>query len=80
MLIKKYLKFSIYPLLITLSVCILALLRLNGSSVGIFNNVLSKDISQDQNLLLGEPREIRGDQFMVILPIIISQDINQNPS
>jgi len=79
MLIKKYLKFGIYPLLITLSVCILALLHLNGSSVGIFNNVLSKDISQDQNLLLGEPRGIRGDQFMVMLPIIISQDINQNP-
>ncbi|MBP6976430.1 hypothetical protein KBH77_03525 [Patescibacteria group bacterium] len=79
MLIKKYLKFSIYPLLITLSVCILALLHLNGSSVGIFNNVLSKDISQDQNLLLGEPRGIRSDQYMVMLPIIISQDINQNP-
>lgn len=79
MLIKKYLRFSFYPLFITFSLCILALLRINGSSVGVFNNVLSKDIYQDQNLLLGKPRGIRGDQFMVMLPIIISQDINQNP-
>jgi len=77
--ILKQFKYVIYPLLIILSLGILAQYRLNGSSVGIYNNVLSKNIEQDKNLLLGEPRGIRGDQFMVGLPMIVSQDINNNP-
>ena len=80
MLKKKYFKVILYPLLIIGLVCILASIRLNGSSVAIFNNVLSKEVQKDENLLFGKPRGIRGDQFMVMLPIIISQDINGNPS
>ena len=72
-------KYLLFPLAIIFLVLLLSSLHLNGSSVGIYNAVLSKHVKEDQNLLFGVPRAIRGDQFLVALPMLISQDINNEP-
>lgn len=73
--ILKY-KYFIYPIIVLLAVVILSLLNLNGLSVGIYNAIVSRPIEEDNNLLIGKPRGIRGDQFLVVIPTIVSQDIN----
>lgn len=72
-------KYALFPLCIILFLLILSFLNLNGSSVGIYNSVLSKQVKEDPNLIFGVPRAIRGDQFLVALPMLISQDINNEP-
>lgn len=76
---KKNLELLLYPIIVLVIALSLGFAKIHGSSVAIFNNVLSRDISEDKNLLFGKPRLIRGDQFVVMLPIIISQDINNEP-
>lgn len=72
-------KYALFPLCLILFFSILSFLNLNGSSVGIYNSVLSKQVKEDPNLIFGIPRAIRSDQFLVALPMLISQDINNEP-
>ena len=72
-------KYALFPLCLILFLLIFSILNLNGSSVGIYNAVLSKQVKEDPNLIFGVPRAIRGDQFLVALPMLVSQDINNEP-
>lgn len=72
-------KYFLFPFILILVVLILSLLHINGSSVGIYANLINEQTMSNSNLLFGHPRAIRGDNFLVGLPTIISQDINNEP-
>lgn len=69
-------KYWIYPILILLSVLLLSTLKINGSSVEIFRGRILSTDERDSDSLFGRPRAIRSDQYLVTLPMFISQDIN----
>lgn len=52
---------------------ILVILRLNGSSAAIYGIIFNGSNSGDPNLIIGHPRVIRGDEWMVQTPWMISQ-------
>ena len=53
------------------------LLRLSGSSIGMYNQVLPTQITPEQTTLFGEPRSIRSDEFRVSVPTFFSQAFNE---
>ena len=73
---KKNYKFIIYPLLIIFLVLLLSVFKINGSSVEIFRGAVFDTSERDPNSLFGRPRAIRSDQYMITIPMIASQDIN----
>lgn len=77
---KKNYKFIIYPLLVILLVLLLSIFKINGSSVDMFREVIFTEESNtdeiDTDSLFGSSRAIRSDQYMVTIPMIVSQDIN----
>lgn len=80
--IKKFLeekRFYLYPLAILIIVLILSVLRLNTSSVGMYKGYISNNQIVDENVLFGKARAIRSDQYLVTIPLQISQDINKEP-
>lgn len=73
-------KFYIYPFIIIIIVSIFTFLRINGSSVEILWRDISSNNSKDIDSLFGSPRAVRSDQFLVALPMFVSQDINNEPT
>ncbi len=73
---KKYL---IYPIIIFVVLIILSILNIHSSSVGMYNTRFFPD-QVDNSLIFGSPRAIRSDQYLVEVPIIVSQDINNEPT
>jgi hypothetical protein len=69
---KKY--WFIYVVLI--GVIILSALKISGSSIGMYDKYFTGSIKSD-NLLLGTPRAIRSDEWLVQTPLLVSQ-INNN--
>ena len=59
----------------TIVVCtiILTAMNLNGSSINIFHRYFYKETTIDANLLFGEPRGIRTDEFKVATPLALAQ-------
>lgn len=74
---KRHIRLLIFPILVLIAIFGLSFFKVSGSSVGIYNNILAQSTKDDNALLFGSPRYIRGDQFLVALPMIISQDINK---
>jgi len=72
---KKY-KYYVFPAFIIICIIILSALRLNGSSVAMYNKFLNQDITTDSNLLLGVPRAVRSDQYIGGIPTYSSQNLN----
>ncbi len=70
------LKYWIYPILILFFILLLSSLEINGSSVEIFRGRILSTEERDPDSLFGRPRAIRSDQYLVTLPMFISQDIN----
>lgn len=79
MLIKNK-KIWIYPFIVILIALSLSFYKVSGSSVGIYQSLLGGNIEKDENLLFSKPRAIRSDQFLVVLPYVVSQDINNEPN
>lgn len=79
MLIKNK-KIWIYPFIVILIALSLSFFKVSGSSVGIYQSLLGGNIEKDENLLFSKPRAIRSDQFLVVLPYVVSQDINNEPN
>lgn len=79
MLIKNK-KIWIYPFIVILIALSLSFLKVSGSSVGVYQSLLGGNIEKDENLLFSKPRAIRSDQFLVVLPYVVSQDINNEPN
>jgi membrane protein insertase Oxa1/YidC/SpoIIIJ len=63
----------IFPFALTMILVILVILRLNGSSAAIYGIIFNGSNSGDPNLIIGHPRVIRGDEWMVQTPWMISQ-------
>lgn len=69
-------KYYIFPAFILIFVVILSLLRLNGSSVAMYDKFFNQEIKNDRNLLLGVPRAVRSDQYIGGIPTYSSQNLN----
>lgn len=75
---KKNIKYWVYPLLLIAIFFILSTFGINSSSVGVYGSRLFSEI-EDNNLIFGSPRAIRSDQYLVEIPTLVSQDINNEP-
>lgn len=73
-------KYWIYPIIIVISILLLSILKINGSSVEIFRGRILYTATRDKDSLFGRPRAIRSDQYMVLLPMFVSEDINNEPT
>jgi len=72
-----------FPLVLTLGLFLFTIFQINGSSMGIYHNILYNG-QKDPNVILGSPRAIRSDEFVVNTQMSISQYNNHfkqlNPS
>ena len=71
----KWLKKSVwtYPLVVAISLLGLAALQIHGSSIGVYHEFLYGKETPDPDLLYGEPKQIRSDEWMGWTPILILQ-------
>lgn len=72
------LKWYHYPIVVILVILALSILDINTSSVDLYRHLINTD-KQRSFLLWGKPRAIRSDQYLVNIPNLISQDINNEP-
>lgn len=63
-----------FPAMLFLIVLVLSSLQINGSSIGIYHQLLYGDSSRDPNLLLNEPRSVRSDEWLVTTQLALGQD------
>ena len=75
---EQFLKFVYkYRFLIGAGIIVLfTLLRLSGSSITIYNNVIGRSY---KDLIFGIPRAIRSDEWATYTPMNISQSYGENP-
>lgn len=73
--IKKLDPLYYFPILVTLFFLVLVVFGLNGSSSGIYQMLVGKE----PNLLLGEARTIRTDEWVVNTPFTVSQATKNYP-
>ncbi len=66
-------KIYIYPTFILFIVVLLSILKIHGSSIGIYNLLFWGTDYKDPNLIAGHPRIIRGDEWISQTPWEISQ-------
>jgi len=69
-------KLLIFPGLIIVLFIILLIFRIHGSSLANYNISFLGNNFQDSNLLFGEPRGIRSDEWLLETPLIIAQAQN----
>ncbi len=62
-----------FPILLFVLVCGLALFRISGSSIGVYEQILNGSSSSDKNLIWGKPRGIRSDEAAIVTQLTISQ-------
>lgn len=65
-----------FPSILTVLLIILSILQINGSSMGMYHNMLYGDSQSDKALLFGKPQSIRSDEWVVNTQKIISQKNN----
>lgn len=82
--IKKWGRSRWKPVLFPLSLLVLLIIfsacKINGSSVGTYNVYLNGNSYKDENLLYGIPRGVRGDEWQVLTPNVVSQAKNNYPT
>ncbi|MBP5204353.1 hypothetical protein J6Z48_01795 [bacterium] len=76
----KWIKYLIYPLIILLVAGLLVHFRENGSSVAMYTQELSLHEGDNDKLVIGKAREVKKDQYLVRVPLLLSQDINNEPA
>ncbi|NTU46244.1 hypothetical protein HGA88_01320 [Candidatus Roizmanbacteria bacterium] len=62
-----------FPILLTIIVMILSLFNLQGSSVGMYNKYFYGASYKDSNVIMGQPRAIRSDEWIVQTTLLQSQ-------
>ena len=62
-----------FPLILLVIVAVLSGMRLSGSSVGIYHQLLYGADAHDPNLVANSPQTIRSDEWRVNTPLIVSQ-------
>lgn len=65
-----------FPAILTFILIILSFLQINGSSIGIYHNILYGDSQADSSLIFGKPQAVRSDEWFVNTQKIISQKNN----
>jgi len=80
MIKQKLIHFSksiwLFPVLVALVVVGLAAYKVSGSSIGIYNQFFYGKEHPDNNLLFGQPRSIRSDEWLVVTPTAVAQTKN----
>lgn len=66
----------LFPTLIAVVMVGLAIFKIHGSSVGMYNQFFYGKDYHDQNLLFGQPRSIRSDEWLVVTPTVVAQTQN----
>lgn len=77
----KWLRTSVwaFPLVLFIIVCILSVLRISGTSSGMYHNALYGMERNDPNLVANNPRLIRSDEWLSMTQVITSQEKNGFP-
>ncbi len=75
-LVKKLPKVYIFPILTVTLLLILSLLHISGTSTGVYDYMFGEPNS---NLLVGQPRTVRSDEWTVTTPFTISQATENYP-
>jgi hypothetical protein len=71
-------KYYTYPIILILIVLVLSLFKIHGSSIGTYNERFwGKTNTPD--IIVGEPRAVRSDEYIVGTPHLISQDRKNEP-
>jgi hypothetical protein len=71
-ILRNY-KSLIFPILLFIPVVILSVLGIHGSSIGIYNQFFYGPDYKDPNLLFGEVRPVRSDEYTVSTPWALAQ-------
>lgn len=74
-LIHNFIKFRYFIYLIIFIICVL--LKIHGSSIGVYNQVFTEKIDNKESKLYGEIRNVRSDEYLVLTPYYISQTYNK---
>ena len=75
-LIKRHYKVFIFPLVLTLLLLSLTLLKIHGSSIGRYHEMFYGESIKDESLLLNNPRGVRSDEWLRWTQYTVSQDKN----
>jgi hypothetical protein len=70
---KEKLKLFLFPFFLLLLIALLAAFKISGTSISIYDLAFYSSDYKDPNLLFGQTREIRYDEWEVQTPIILSQ-------
>lgn len=74
---SRFLKSAwVFPASAAVIVIILTTLKLNGSSIGIYNDIFYGSGHHDSNLVLNKPRSIRSDEWVWNSQMIMAQSAN----
>lgn len=73
-------RFITFPIILLILLVTLSACKVNGSSVSTFNFYLNGNKYKDNNLLFGIPRGVRGDEWQVATPNLVSQAKNNFPT
>lgn len=65
-----------FPAIVLLIACLLAVCKISGSSVGMYDKLLYGQTYHDKNLLFGQPQPIRSDEWLVVTPTAVAQTKN----
>lgn len=65
-----------FPIILFVLVCFLSALKISGTSIGIYHQALFGEKSHDSNLIFGEPRQIRSDEWLVNTQMTLAQKNN----
>ena len=62
----------LFPTVLFILVCLLGVLKISGTSEGVYRQILYGQ-SKDPNLILGQPRAIRSDEWLVNTQLTVAQ-------
>lgn len=68
----------LFPAILFVLVCILSALRISGSSLNVYDQLLQYRAG-NENVIYGEPQTVRSDEWLVNTPFIVSQSENNFP-
>ncbi|MHC1685686.1 MAG: hypothetical protein AB6733_22615 [Clostridiaceae bacterium] len=60
-------------IILTIIFAVLVVFKIHGSSIGIWNQYINDRVKNTNDILMGEPRMIRSDEWLVQTPLYLSQ-------
>lgn len=71
---KRFLRSAwFFPAVLFIVVCLFTALKISGTSIGSYHQILYGTASKDPALLLGKPEPIRSDEWLVVSQLTIAQ-------